>query len=72
MGLHAYSDLDELLKAAQLDGKSVYVIPNGFHPIPQRKGQTNEMKTDIAKRFEHCPPDEALIPGTGPLMTSLT
>ena len=38
MGIHAYSDLDELLKAAQLDGKSTYVIPNGSTVIPRVKG----------------------------------
>ena len=30
--------LDELLKAAQLDGKSTYVIPNGSTVIPRVKG----------------------------------
>ena len=34
MGMHAYSDLNVLLQAAQLDGKSIYVIPNGATLIP--------------------------------------
>ena len=34
MGMHAYSDLNTLLQAAQLDGKSIYVIPNGATVIP--------------------------------------
>ena len=34
MGMHAYSDLNALLQAAQLDGKSIYVIPNGATVIP--------------------------------------
>ena len=29
MGMKAFSDVDSLLAAAQLEGKSVYVIPNG-------------------------------------------
>ena len=34
MGMHAYSDLNALLQAAELDGKSIYVIPNGATVIP--------------------------------------
>ncbi len=34
MGLRAFSDMDELLKAAGLEGKSLYVIPNGSTVIP--------------------------------------
>ena len=34
MGMHAYSDLGALLQAAELDGKSIYVIPNGATVIP--------------------------------------
>ena len=34
MGIKAYSDVGELLKAANLDGKSIYVIPNGSTVIP--------------------------------------
>ena len=38
MGMHAFSDLNKLLKAAELDGKSIYVIPNGATVIPRVKG----------------------------------
>lgn len=34
MGMRSFSDLDALLKAAELDGKSIYVIPNGATVIP--------------------------------------
>ena len=34
MGLRAFSNLDELLAAAELEGKSLYVIPNGSTVIP--------------------------------------
>ena len=34
MGIRAYSDLGALLQAAELDGKSIYVIPNGATVIP--------------------------------------
>ena len=37
MGMKAFSDVDSLLAAAQLDGKSVYVIPNGSTVIPHVK-----------------------------------
>lgn len=40
MGIQAFSDLDELLKAADLDGKTTYVIPNGSTVIPRVKGET--------------------------------
>lgn len=40
MGIHAFSDMDALLKAAELDGKSTYVIPNGSTVIPRVKGET--------------------------------
>ena len=35
MGIEAYSDIHALLAAANLAGKSVYVIPNGSTVIPQ-------------------------------------
>ena len=34
MGLRAYHSMDELLAAADLEGKSIYVIPNGSTVIP--------------------------------------
>ena len=34
MGMRSFSDMDELLKAAALDGKSIYVIPNGATVVP--------------------------------------
>ena len=34
MGMRAFSDVNALLAAAQLEGKSVYVIPNGATVIP--------------------------------------
>ena len=34
MGIEAFSDMDALLKAADLDGKSLYVIENGSTVIP--------------------------------------
>ena len=37
MGMKAFSDVDSLLAAAQLEGKSVYVIPNGSTVIPHVK-----------------------------------
>lgn len=40
MGMHAYSDPDELMRAAALDGKSIYVIPNGSTVIPFVKEET--------------------------------
>ncbi len=42
MGLEAYSNMDELLKRAQLAGKSIYVIPNGSTVIPHVAGERNE------------------------------
>ena len=42
MGIRAFSDVDALLAAAQLDGKSVYVIPNASTVIPcvtEEKGE---------------------------------
>lgn len=39
MGIHAFSDMDALLKAADLEGKSIYVIPNGSTVIPREKGE---------------------------------
>lgn len=38
MGLRAYSDMDALLEAADLDGKGIYVIPNGSTVIPHLSG----------------------------------
>ena len=35
MGIHAYTNLDELLKDAHLEGKSIYVIPNGSTVLPK-------------------------------------
>ena len=37
MGMKAFSNVDDLLEAAQLKGKSVYVIPNGSTVIPHVK-----------------------------------
>ena len=37
MGMRAFSDMNAL-KAAQLDGKSIYVIPNGSTVVPHVKG----------------------------------
>ena len=34
MGMRSFSDMSELLKAADLDGKSIYVIPNGATVVP--------------------------------------
>ena len=34
MGIKAFSDVNALLDAAQLEGKSIYVIPNGSTVIP--------------------------------------
>ncbi len=34
MGIKAYDDLDKLLEDAELDGKSIYVIPNGSTVLP--------------------------------------
>ena len=34
MGIEAYSDMDALLAAANLPGKSIYVVPNGATVIP--------------------------------------
>lgn len=38
MGLKAFSNVDDLLAAADLDGKSIYVIPNGSTVVPYVKG----------------------------------
>ena len=52
MGMKAFSDVDSLLAAAQLEGKSVYVIPNGSTVIPHVKEDTEACKRNyIAKRF---------------------
>ncbi len=40
MGIRAFSDMDELLKAADLKGKTTYVIPNGSTVIPRVKGES--------------------------------
>ncbi len=37
MGIEAFSDISSLLDAAQLEGKSIYVIPNGSTVIPHIK-----------------------------------
>ncbi len=34
MGMRSFSDMTELLKEAKLDGKSIYVIPNGATVVP--------------------------------------
>ena len=34
MGIEGYSDIGELLKNADLDGKTIYVIPNGATVVP--------------------------------------
>ena len=39
MGLEAYQDMDTLLRHADLEGKSVYVIPNGSTVNPVVKGE---------------------------------
>ena len=38
MGMQAFTDVDALLAAAQLDGQSIYVIPNGSTVIPHVTG----------------------------------
>ena len=42
MGLEAFSDMDELLKSANLAGKSIYVIPNGSTVVPHVMGEGGE------------------------------
>ena len=37
IGMKAFSDVNALLNAAQLEGKSIYVIPNGSTVIPHVK-----------------------------------
>ena len=39
MGLKSFSSLESLLAAADLEGKSVYVIPNGSTVVPHVKGE---------------------------------
>ena len=39
MGIEAFSDMNALLKAADLNGKSLYVIPTGATVIPAVKGE---------------------------------
>ena len=34
MGMRSFSEMTELLKEAKLDGKSIYVIPNGATVVP--------------------------------------
>ena len=34
IGMESYQDVDELIKAADLDGKSIYIIPNGATVMP--------------------------------------
>ena len=55
MGIHAFSDMDALLKAAELDGKSTYIIPNGSTVIPsgERRNAMRPVKSYIAKRFQN-------------------
>lgn len=40
MGMRSFSNMDELLKEADLDGKSIYVIPNGATVIPHITKET--------------------------------
>ena len=44
MGIRVFSDVNALLDAAQLEGKSVYVIPNGSTVVPhvREEGGTHE------------------------------
>ena len=39
MGIRAYDDLDKLLSDAELDGKSVYIIPTGSTVLPVVKNE---------------------------------
>ena len=39
MGLKAYNSVDELMAAADLTGKKIYVIPNGSTVVPHVKGE---------------------------------
>ena len=39
MGLKAYNSVDELMAAAELEGKKIYVIPNGSTVVPHVKGE---------------------------------
>ena len=38
MGIKAYDDLDRLMAAADLEGKSIYVIPTGSTVLPEVRG----------------------------------
>lgn len=40
MGMHSFSNMEDLLKEADLDGKSIYVIPNGATVIPHVTKET--------------------------------
>ena len=42
MGLRTFSDMNELLSSAQLEGKSIYVIPNGSTVIPHVKKELSK------------------------------
>lgn len=44
MGIRAFSDVEALLEAARLSGKTVYVIPNGSTVIPHivKEASANE------------------------------
>ena len=44
MGIRAFSDVEALLEAARLPGKTVYVIPNGATVIPHivKEASANE------------------------------
>lgn len=37
MGIEAYSNVEDLMAAAQLEGKSIYIIPNGGTVVPRVK-----------------------------------
>ena len=39
MGIEAFSDPGKLLAATKLEGKSIYVIPNGSTVVPRVKGE---------------------------------
>ena len=39
MGIEACSDPEKLLAAANLEGKSIYVIPNGSTVVPRVEGE---------------------------------
>ena len=40
MGIKAYDDLDKLMADADLEGKSIYIIPTGSTVLPVVEGNT--------------------------------